>query len=262
MAYVTRSHHLLHFPGRSLDVTCGFPHTSKGAVLHTPDLPSPCQAMSKRATLDLVPVEELQLINGVPFPAFLKFRQLLVTGPPGCGKTRLINKVGGWPEEGYIDLTFKNWWRAQSLTFRPREVHLGFPFVGHDEALTVFDKEWLEAPTPPELDVSRIILPPAKTHFLSVNWRKRFVFEFLIPPAESILKWRIDRSHREVHPVDEGVTLEQVENQVGVYREAALYFHRSGMFTYVRDEYGGNPKQIADEGQYTSTKVEVGYSEN
>lgn len=230
--------------------------------MHTPDLPSPCQAMSKRPTLDLVPVEELQLINGVPFPAFLKFRQLLVTGPPGCGKTRLINKVGGWPEEGYIDLTFKNWWRAQSLTFRPREVHLGFPFVGHDEALTVFDKEWLEAPTAPKLDVARIILPPAKTHFLSVNWRKRFVFEFLIPPAEAILKWRIDRSHREAHPVDEGVTLEQVENQVGIYREAALYFHLSGMLTYVRDEYGGTPKRIANDGQYKSTEVEVSYSGN
>ena len=176
----------------------------------------------------------------------MKFRQLLVTGPPGSGKTRLIKKVGGWPEEGYIDLTLKNWWRAQSLTFRPREVHLGFPFVGHDKALTVFDREWLDAPQVPDLDPSRIILPPAKSHFLAVKWRQRFVFEFQIPPAEAILNWRLERSRLEVHPVDQGVTLDQVEKQVAVYREAALHFHRSGMLTYVRDEYDGVPKAIVD----------------
>lgn len=196
--------------------------------------------------LELVPIEELQRIKGVLFPAGMKFRQLLVTGPPGSGKTRLTNRVGGWPEEGYIDLTLKNWWRAQSLTFRPREVHLGFPFVGFDEALTVFDEKWLEAPVAPRLDLSRIVLPPAKPHFLAVNWRQRFVFEFLIPPPEAILKWRLDRSRREAHPVDQGVTLEQVEKQVTVYREAALFFHRSGMLTYVRDEYDGVPKNIVD----------------
>ncbi len=70
--------------------------------------------MSERVTLELVPIEELQRLKGVPFPAFMKFRQLLVTGPPGSGKTKLINKVGGWPEEGYIDLTLKNWWRART----------------------------------------------------------------------------------------------------------------------------------------------------
>ena len=56
--------------------------------------------MSEPPKLDLVPVEELQHIKGVAFPAHLKFRQLLVTGPPGSGKTQLINQVGGWPEEG------------------------------------------------------------------------------------------------------------------------------------------------------------------
>jgi hypothetical protein len=215
--------------------------------------------MSEHPTPDLVPVEELQHIKGIAFPAQLKFRQLLVTGPPGSGKTRLINQVGGWPEEGYIDLTLKNWWRAQSLTFRPREVHLGFPFVGYDEALTVFDKAWLEAPEAPALDLPRIVLPPAKSSFLAVKWRRRFVFEFLIPPSEVILKWRLERSHRTVHPVDRGVTLEQVEKQAAVYREAALHFHRSGMLTYIRDEYDGVPKVFVDAGRAELRSVEVGH---
>ena len=202
--------------------------------------------MNERLKLEPVPAEELQRIRGILFPAGMKFRQLLVTGPPGSGKTQLINKVGGWPEEGYIDLTLKNWWRAQSLTYRPREVHLGFPFVGHDKALAVFDKEWLAAPSPPPLDLSRVILPPAKTHILAVKWRQRFVFEFLIPPAEAILEWRLERSRRKAHPVDRGVTLKQVELQVAVYSEIALHFHRSGLLAYVRDDNDGGPKNIVD----------------
>ena len=200
--------------------------------------------MNSFREFDLVTPEEIQYIKGVPFAAGLKFRQLLVTGPPGCGKTRLIMKIGGWPEEGYIDLTLKNWWRAQSLTFRPREVHLGFPFIGHSEALSVFDKEWLEAPEPPKLELARIWLPPPKTHLLSTDWRARYVFEFLLPPAEEILRWRLERHSRHSHPVDAGVTLDQVERQLAVYRDAALYFHRSGILTYVRDESDGMPKYI------------------
>ena len=217
-----------------------------GHLVARPQSPALCCKMNEPLKLEPVPAEELQNIKGVSFPAFLKFRQLLVTGPPGSGKTRLINKVGGWPEEGYIDLTLSNWWRAQSLTYRPREIHLGFPFVGFEEALTVFDSDWLNAPTPPALDLGRIILPPEKTHILAPNWRLRFVFEFLIPPSEAILKWRQDRSHMEAHPVDQGVTLEEVDKQVAVYREAALHFHRSGMLTYVRDEFGGVPKYIVN----------------
>jgi len=213
--------------------------------------------MKERLKLEEIPADELQRIKGVPFPAGMKFRQLLVTGPPGAGKTRLINKVGGWPEEGYIDLLLKNWWRAQSLTYRPREVHLGLPFVGHDEALTVFDKEWLDAPTPPQLDLSRIVLPPAGAHFLSGKWRQRFVFEFLIPTPEAILDWRIERSRRQARSVDQGVTIEQVAKQVDVYYEVALYFHRSGLLTYVRNDYDGVPMNIVDTGQAETPGVEV-----
>lgn len=206
--------------------------------------------MSYPFELKEISLENIQYIKGIPFPAEMTFRQLLVTGPPGCGKTVLMEKVGGWPEEGYIDLTFKNWWRAQSLTFRPREVHLGFPFIGHREALTVFDKEWLESAEPPKLELDRIRLPPRKTHLLSTDWRARFMFEILIPSPQHILEWRIERKRRGTHPIDQSVTLEQIEKQSAVFWEIALYFHRAGMPSYVRNELQGMPKRVAEAVEY------------
>ncbi len=215
------------------------------AIPHGPvENPTGIRAMNSMIELDLEPCEHVETIKGIPFPTEMRFRQLVVTGPPGSGKSVLMKDMGGWPEEGYIDLTLKNWWRANALTFRPREVHLGLPFHGHPDALSVIDPEWLEAPEPPRLDCARIILPPIKEHFLSVDWRDRFFFEFSLPPPEEILKWRLERRRKNSHPPDEMVNIEQVERQVSVYREVALYFYRSGMLIYVRDEFDGMPKFI------------------
>ncbi len=190
-------------------------------------------------------LDDIQLIKGVRFPKGYKFRQFIITGPPGSGKTTLINKIGGWPSEGYIDLTLKNWWRAQALTYRPQEVHLGFPFAGFGDALTVFDKEWLEADPPPPLDADRIVLPPSgKRFFFSKDWRRQFVFEFLLPPPEKILAWRLVRWRHGFYPVDKDLTLEQVERQFAVYRAAAEYFHGAHMQVYLRDEFDGLPSRF------------------
>ena len=138
---------------------------------------------------------DVQIIKDVVFPSELKFRALLVTGPPGSGKSTFVRKLGGWSEEGYVDLSMNKWWTAQSLSLRPREIHLGFPFKGVEEALAVFEPQWLEADPPLQLDFDRICVPPPKRYFWSVDWCKRYAFEFILPQAEAILQWRTNRAN-------------------------------------------------------------------
>ncbi len=193
------------------------------------------------------PVEDLQTMKGVKFPAGITFRQLLITGPPGAGKSTLVRNLKGWPEEGYIDLSLNKWWTAKALNLRPREIHLGFPCQGYKDALAVFDKEWIESLTPPELDLDRIKIPPPKRYFFSVNWRKRYAFEFLIPKAETLFAQRQRRKDEfGTHHVDKGVTLQRVENQIIIYQMAALHLYRNGMITYIREGTDGVPLEIIE----------------
>ncbi len=196
----------------------------------------------------LVPIKNTHVIRGVTMPIGLEYLQLVVTGPPGAGKSYYINQIGGWPNEGYIDLTRKGWWRDQTLTYRPREVHLGMPFTNHPEALTVFDKEWLEASPPPVLDFKRVRIPPSGDRFFQTNWRHRYIFEFLLPDAALIFERRKARQNQGYFPVDTALTEEMVIKQILAYQEIALYMHRAGMNIYLRKGLEDRPMRIAEKG--------------
>jgi len=192
----------------------------------------------------LSPIKELQNIRGIALPIGLEFRQLVITGPPGAGKSYYINQIRGWPNEGYIDLTQNHWWKNQSLVYRPREIHLGLPFAGIAEALTVFDKEYLDCQPRPVLELSRLRIPPAGNGPFATNWRDRYIFEFLIPEPEVVFNQRQARQSQGYFPVDDNLSLEMVEQQIAIYREVALYMHRAGIHVYIRKGLSNPPMRI------------------
>jgi len=191
-----------------------------------------------------VPVEEIDWIKGVAYPRGVRFREIIITGPPSSGKSALVQKLGGWPEEGFIDLARNNWWHSRILTFRPREVHFGIPFMGARESLAVFDPAWLAAPAP--VDYTRIQIPPGKSWFFQFNWRARFIFDFQLPPVDQLYSVRSNRAAAASHPVDRMLSKQDVERQSAVYELLALHFHHCGMRVIVRTEFAGMPRVITD----------------
>jgi hypothetical protein len=199
--------------------------------------------------LFLEEIKEQKIEGGIPFPRNLSAQQLIITGPPGSGKTTILNAINGWPEEGYVDISMGDWWRSPVMANRPRELHFGVPFLGYEKAVPVYDVDSLDDSSYLEIDFLRVRLPPPKGNILTGNFRKNIVVEFILLPAEQLYELRKKRADKGTHHVDADLTLQQVVEESDFYSAVALYFHQSGMNVYVRNTLGGPPMRIRDESE-------------
>jgi hypothetical protein len=176
----------------------------------------------------------LNKYGDIYYPADKRFRSWIVTGPPGSGKSYLMQSIGGWPEEICIDVEQKRWWAVEPLKHRPREIHFALPFEGIRESRSVYDERWKGMRKFPKVAVDRIRIPKARSFSLAPDWRARFVFDFILPPPEWVFQRRKERLSATHSPVDLGLTQEWVRWQVHVFWRVARYFHQSGLQVLVR----------------------------
>lgn len=173
--------------------------------------------------------------RGVPLPAKMKCRSWIVVGPPGSGKSHLIDRIHGCPGEICIDISMKKWWTVEPLAHRPREIHLAVPFKGFKEGYSVYDEKWIGVKNFPEVDFDRIRIPYKKKFILAPNWRARFVFDFILPPPAWLHRTRINRlSSGDVRLVDMNLTPEWIAWQIHTLWRIAWFFHQAGLQVMLR----------------------------
>ena len=93
------------------------------------------------------PIEDLQPRKGFGFPAHVRVRQLLVTGPPGCGKSTFTRNFGGWRSHYVLEFLLTT---AQTVfAWRLKRARRGTHHVDDSMPLALIEKQvktmWLMA---------------------------------------------------------------------------------------------------------------------